>query len=113
MAQMWQYVIFLSLKPTKVTSDYILYKLKRVVGGATTHIFYMDPAPGPGSLGCQKVRQGPLNMLFEVLCTNIAHKMKIRNTHKKRGFFFYIFSILMVLKFVPFGGNISAKHFYL
>ena len=25
MAQMWQYVIFLSLKPTKVTSDYILY----------------------------------------------------------------------------------------
>ena len=23
-AQMWQYVIFLSLKPTKVTSDYIL-----------------------------------------------------------------------------------------
>ena len=25
MAQMWQYVIFLSLKPTKVTSDFILY----------------------------------------------------------------------------------------
>ena len=24
MAQMWQYVIFLSLKPTKVTSDFIL-----------------------------------------------------------------------------------------
>ena len=25
MAQMWQYVIFLSLKPTEVTSDFILY----------------------------------------------------------------------------------------
>ena len=25
MPQMWQYVIFLSLKPTKVTSDFILY----------------------------------------------------------------------------------------
>ena len=25
MAQMWQYVIFLSLKPTKMTSDFILY----------------------------------------------------------------------------------------
>ena len=36
MAQMWQYVIFLSLKPTKVTSDFILYQLKKVVGGATT-----------------------------------------------------------------------------
>ena len=24
-AQMWQYVIFLSLKPTKVTSDFILF----------------------------------------------------------------------------------------
>ena len=36
MAQMWQYVIFLSLKPTKVTSDFILYLLKKVVGGTTT-----------------------------------------------------------------------------
>ena len=36
MVQMWQYVIFLSLKPTKVTSDFILNQLKKVVGGATT-----------------------------------------------------------------------------
>ena len=36
MPQMWQYVIFLSLKPTKVTSDFILNLLKKVVGGATT-----------------------------------------------------------------------------
>ena len=34
MAEMWHYVIFLSLKPTKVTSDFILYQLKKVVGGA-------------------------------------------------------------------------------
>ena len=36
MAQMWQYAIFLSLKPSKVTSDFILNYLKKVVGGATT-----------------------------------------------------------------------------
>ena len=36
MAQMWQYVIFLSLKPTQVSSDFILYYLKKVVGGSTT-----------------------------------------------------------------------------
>ena len=36
MAQMWQYVIFLSLQPTKVTSDFIFYYLKKVVEGATT-----------------------------------------------------------------------------
>ena len=32
MAQMWQNVIFLSLEPTKGTSDYILNQLKKVVG---------------------------------------------------------------------------------
>ena len=36
MAQMWQYGILLSLKPTKMTSDFILNQLKKVVGGATT-----------------------------------------------------------------------------
>jgi hypothetical protein len=36
MPQMWQYVIFLSRKPIKVTSDFILNYLKKVVGGATT-----------------------------------------------------------------------------
>ena len=36
MAQMWPYVIFLSLKPTKVTSDFILYYLKKIVEGATS-----------------------------------------------------------------------------
>ena len=35
-AQMWPYVSFLSLKSTKVTSDFILYWLKKIVGGATT-----------------------------------------------------------------------------
>ena len=36
MAQMGPYNIFLSLKPTKMTSDFILSYLKKVVGGATT-----------------------------------------------------------------------------
>ena len=36
MAQMWPYVIFLSLKPTKVTSDFILHYLKKIVEGATS-----------------------------------------------------------------------------
>ena len=36
MAQMLQYIIFLSLKAIKVSSDSILNYLKKVVGGATT-----------------------------------------------------------------------------
>ena len=36
MAQMGLYIIFLSLKPIKMTSDFILNYLKKVVGGATT-----------------------------------------------------------------------------
>ena len=36
MAQMLQYITFLSLKSIKVTSDFILNQLKKVVGGATT-----------------------------------------------------------------------------
>ena len=31
-AHMWQYAIFLSLKPTNMTSDFILNELKKVVG---------------------------------------------------------------------------------
>ena len=36
MAQMLQYIYFLSLKAIKVSSDFILNYLKKVVGGATT-----------------------------------------------------------------------------
>ena len=35
MAQMWHYIIFFSHKPAKVTSDFILNYLEKVVGGAT------------------------------------------------------------------------------
>ena len=35
MAQKWHYIIFLSHKPTKVTSDFNLNNLKKVIGGAT------------------------------------------------------------------------------
>ena len=36
MAQILQYITFLSLKSIKVSSDLILNYLKKVVGGATT-----------------------------------------------------------------------------
>ena len=36
MAEIWQYIFFKSLKPIKVSSDFILNYLKKVVGGATS-----------------------------------------------------------------------------
>ena len=64
-----------------------------------------------GSLGCQKVRQGPLNTLLEVWRANIALKMKkIWKSQRKQGFFFTSFlQFWWFLKFVSFGGNLSAK----
>ena len=65
MAQMWHYITFLSHKPTKVTSDFVLNYLKKVIGGATTHknlktntktlisSKWMRPQ---GPQGCQKMR---------------------------------------------------------
>ena len=38
-AQMLQYITFLSLKTIKMSSDFILNYLKKVVGGATTRIY--------------------------------------------------------------------------
>ena len=35
MAQTWHYINLFSYKPTKVTSDFILNYLKKVIGGAT------------------------------------------------------------------------------
>ena len=63
-----------------------------------------------GSLGCQKMRQGPLNLTLEVWCANIAPKFKnIQNTLRKQGFFDTFFNFDDFLKFVPFWGNLSAK----
>ena len=46
MAQMWQYVIFLSLKPTKVTSVFILILVEKRLNikkkNQNLYIFYMD-----------------------------------------------------------------------
>ena len=73
--------------------------------------------PPPGVLGCQNVRKGPLNTSFEFWCTNIAPKLKnIKKNLRKQAFYFTFFSNFDdFLKFVPFGGNISAKtqQFYL
>ena len=60
-----------------------------------------------GSLGCQKVCQGPLNTLFEVWCANIAPKMKkIWNTLKKQGF---LKKKLMVVQSLYLFGAILAQ----
>ena len=69
----------------------------------------------PLSLGCQKMRQGPLNTPFVVWCANIAHKLKnIQNTLRKQGclaFFFFNFDDFS--KFVPFGGNLTQWYILL
>ena len=69
-----------------------------------------------GSQGCQKMRQGQLNTPFEVWCTKVAPKLKnIWNTLRKQGFFYFFFCFDNFSKFVPFGGNLSARtqQFYL
>ena len=127
MAQMWQYVIFLSLKPTKVTSDFILYYIvekncrgchhSEILKTNTKTLIYSIWIRPQGSLGCQKVRQGPLNMLFEVWCANIApqNEEDSKYSQKTRVSFTFFFNFDGFLKFVPFWGIISAKtqQFYL
>ena len=67
MAQMWQYIVFLSLKPIKVSSDFILSYLKKKLQGTPPlrnlknkhknhDIFTMDAPHGVS--GCQKNRKG-------------------------------------------------------
>jgi hypothetical protein len=85
MAQMWHYINLFSHNPTKVTSDFILNYLKKVVGGATTQknlktctktlisSIWIRPQ---GPQGCQKMRLHPLNMPFEVWCAKIDSKLQ-------------------------------------
>ena len=69
---------------------------------AKTLIFAIWIRP-QGSQGCQKMRQGPLNMPFEVWCANIAPKLKnIQNTLRKQGFIDFFFNFDNFMKFVPF-----------
>ena len=59
-----------------------------------------------GSLGCQKVGQGPLNTLFEVWRANIAPKMKkIQNNLRKQGFFNIFFQFWWFFKVCAFLGQ--------
>ena len=101
MAQIWHYIIVFSQKPAKVTSDFILNYLKKVIGGVTTQknlktntetlisSIWIRPQ---GSQGCQKMSQGPLNMPFEVWCDKIAPKLKnIRNSLRNLGFLTFFF----------------------
>ena len=47
MAQILQYITFLSLKAIKVSSDFILNYLKKVVGGATTQKYQKQTLKWP------------------------------------------------------------------
>ncbi len=63
-----------------------------------------------GSLGCQKMRQGPLNTQFKVWSANIAPKLKnIWNTLRKQGFFWHFFSILTIFRSLCLFGAILAQ----
>ena len=112
MAQMWHYIIFLSHKPTKVTSYFIVNYLKKVIGGATTqknlktnnkNLIYSIWTRPQEPQGCQKMRHDPLNTLFEVWCAKIAPKLKnIQKSPRKQGFFDIFPSILMVFEVCVF-----------
>ena len=100
MAQMWQYIICLSLKPTKVTSNFILNYLKKSCRGHhhseisktnTKTLIYSIWIRPQESLGCQKIRQGPLNRPFEVWCANIAPKLNNIWKSLEKQMFFDIF----------------------
>ena len=56
MAQMWQYVIFLSLKPTKVTPDFILYYTANISAVKIT-VFRCVPFTAVFSLYFYKIQQ--------------------------------------------------------
>jgi hypothetical protein len=93
---MRHYINFFSHKPAKVTSEFILNYLRKVIGGATTQknlktktktlISYIWIRP-QGPQGCQKMRLHPLNMPFEVWCAKIDPKLQnIQKAIRKQGF---------------------------
>ena len=95
-AQMQQYIIILSLKPIKVSSDFILNYLVKSCRGrhhselSKTNTKTMIAAiwiRPQGSQGCPKMRQDPLNMPVEVCCAKIDLKLKnIQKSLRKQGF---------------------------
>ena len=98
------------LKPATNKGDFRLYFLlvekscrgrhhSEILKTNTKTLIYSIWIRPQGSLGCQKVRQGPLNMLFEVWRANIAPKMKkIWKSQRKQGFFDIFSSILMIFE---------------
>ena len=90
---MGPYNIFLSLKPSKMTSDFIMSYLEKYIGGATTQkyqkqyknydILTMDAAQG-----CQNICQNLLDNILMVLSTNIELKLsKVLYMSKETHFF--------------------------
>ena len=105
------------LKPETNKGDYRLYFVlvekncrgrhhSEILKTNTKTLIYSIWIRPQGSLGCQKVRQGPLNMLFEVLRANIAPKMNnIQKSQRKQGFFDIFSSILMIFDVYVFWGQ--------
>ena len=112
MAQMLQYLIFLSLKLIKVSSVFNLNYFKKSCRGrhhseiSKTNTKTLIPSiwiRPQGSQGCQKMRQGPLNTPFEVWSAKIAPKLKnIQKCPRKQGFFDIFLSILKVFRLCAF-----------
>ena len=125
MAQMWQYVIFLSLKPTKVTSDFILYQLKKVVGGATTqkyqkqmlkpwYFLYGSAPRGPrGVKRCARIHW-TCHVRFGALILPPNWRI-LKKVYEIRCFLTFFSNFDDISKFVSFWSNLSAKtqQFYL
>ena len=109
--------IFHFLKPETNKGDFRLYfesvekscrgrHHSEILKTNTKTLIYSIWIRPQGSLGCQKVRQGPLNMPFEVWCANIAPKLKnIWNTLRKQGFFDIFFQFWQFFKVCAFFGQ--------
>jgi hypothetical protein len=93
-AQMQQYIIILSLKSIKESSNFTLnYLVKSCSGRHHSEISNTKTMISAiwirlqGSQGCQKMHQDPLNMLIEVCCAKIDLKLKnIQKSLRKQGF---------------------------
>ena len=93
---MQQYIIILSLKTIKVSSDFIFnYLVKSCRGRHHAEISKTNTKTMISSIwirpqesqGCQKIPQDPLNMPIEVCCAKIDLKLKnIRKSLRKQGF---------------------------
>ena len=108
-------VTFIHVKPIKVISGFSLRIMKisarwrcHTEKSKTNIKKLISPllTRPQGSQGCQKMRQDPLNMPFEVWCAKIAPNLKnIWKSLRKQGFFDIFFSILTIFEVCAFLGQ--------